>query len=51
MLTGEVTIHAAVRMKTVHPIESITTRSLGDANLVLMPAKKSDDANRTTPST
>ena len=51
MLTGEVTIHTAVRRKTVQPMESITTRSLREASLVLMPAKKSDDANNTTPST
>ena len=51
MLTGEVMIHTAVKTKTRQPMESITTRSRGDASLVLMPAKKSDEANRTTPST
>ncbi len=50
-LTGEVAIQIAVPRKTAHPIESITTRSLGDVSFVLIPAKKSAEANRTTPST
>src|SRR5213596_1986444 len=50
-VTGEVAIHRAVRRKTAQPMESIATRSLGEVSLVLIPAKKSADANRTTPST
>ena len=50
-LTGEVAIQMAVRRKTAQPMESIATRSLGDVSLVLMPAKNSADANRTTPRT
>ena len=33
------------------PMESVVTRSFGEVSLVLMPAKNSTDANRTTPST
>jgi hypothetical protein len=51
MLTGEVAIQRAVRRKTAQPIESITTRSFGEVSFVLMPAKNSAEANRTTPST
>ena len=51
MLTGEVAIQIAVPRKTAHPMQSITTRSLGDVSLVLMPAKNRAEAKRTTPST
>ena len=49
--TGEVAIQTAVQRKTAQPMASIATRSLGDVSLVLMPAKNSAEANRTTPST
>ena len=50
-LTGEVAIQIAVPRKTAQPIASIATRSLGEVSLVLMPAKNSAEAKRTTPST
>lgn len=50
-LIGEAAIHTAVKKKMVQPIASIAQRSRGAVSLVLMPAKNSDDANRTTPST
>ena len=51
MLTGEVAIQIVVSRKTAQPMPSIATRSLGAVSLVLMPAKNSADAKRTTPST
>ena len=51
MLIGDVAIHTSVTENTTTPIDSIASRSRGEGSFVLMPAKNSDAANSTTPST
>ena len=50
-LTGKVASHATVTRERTTPKPSRTRRSAGVRSLVEMPAKKSTDAKRTTPST
>jgi hypothetical protein len=50
-LTGNVASQITAPRKTAKPSPSNTRRSSGVPSFVLMPAKKSTDAKRTTPST